>query len=242
MTIYHPSQRPLRLWPGVAAVVLQWLLFIGLPLVAKDLAIFGMLGGVAFGLIVLVWWLFFSRAPWLERLGAIVIMIGAVAATRFFVDPSIAGAGMGRMLPILSLMPLSLGLVAALVMGRNLSTPARRGLMVVAILIACGSFTLIRTGGVSGGGVSDFHWRWTPTPEERLLAQAANEPTVPVTAPPAPAPAPSIPGMDSGKPLPESSSTRKSADPAAKTTAAATTHTETAGSRGVARLSRSRTR
>jgi outer membrane protein assembly factor BamB len=48
-------------------------------------------------------------------------------------------------------------------------------------------FVLLRTGGVVSGLIgSEFHWRWTPTPEERLLAQAAVEPTTP---PPAPAPA-----------------------------------------------------
>jgi outer membrane protein assembly factor BamB len=48
--------------------------------------------------------------------------------------------------------------------------------MAVAILLACGLFTMLRTGGVSGDGDPDLHWRWTPTPEERLLAQTANEP------------------------------------------------------------------
>jgi outer membrane protein assembly factor BamB len=48
--------------------------------------------------------------------------------------------------------------------------------MVAAILLACGVFTLLRTAGISGEGESDFHWRWTPTPEERLLALAGDEP------------------------------------------------------------------
>jgi outer membrane protein assembly factor BamB len=47
--------------------------------------------------------------------------------------------------------------------------------MVATILLACGVFTLLRTGGMSGDGDSDFHWRWTPTPEERLLALADDE-------------------------------------------------------------------
>src|SRR5262249_9257242 len=54
-----------------------------------------------------------------------------------------------------------------------------------AILMACGVLTLLRTGGISGDGASDLHWRWTQTPEERLLAQSGNEPTV---QPPAPTP------------------------------------------------------
>ncbi len=65
-------RKPLRLWPGVVAVVLQWLLWFVVPIVAPDAAMFAMLGGVACGLAVVVWWLFFSRAPWSERLGAFV--------------------------------------------------------------------------------------------------------------------------------------------------------------------------
>jgi hypothetical protein len=74
-------KKPLRLWPGVVAVVLQWLLWLVVPLVARDAAMVGMLGGVALGLVVVVWWLFFSRAPWVERVGAIVLMVVAVVAT-----------------------------------------------------------------------------------------------------------------------------------------------------------------
>ncbi len=48
--------------------------------------------------------------------------------------------------------------------------------MVVTILLACGVWTLVRTGGVTGTFNSDLNWRWTKTPEERLLAQSGNEP------------------------------------------------------------------
>ena len=58
--------------------------------------------------------------------------------------------------------------------------------MAAAILLAFASLGLIRTGGFTAGMKHDFAWRWTPTPEERLLAA---EPTVPSAAP-APAAAP----------------------------------------------------
>ena len=41
-----------------------------------------MIGGVVCGLAVAVWWLFFSRAPWPERVGAIVVIAGAVYWSR----------------------------------------------------------------------------------------------------------------------------------------------------------------
>ncbi len=176
-------KKPLRLWPGLVAVALQWLLWFVVPIVVPDGMMYGVIGGAVCGLAILLWWLFFSRAPWVERVGAIVLIVVSVVATKRVVHPSIAGAMMGMMLPIFSIPFLSLALVAAAAAGRRLSNGARRTLIVAAILIACAGFTLIRTGGISGEGISDLHWRWTPTPEQRLLTQAANEP------PPQPAPA-----------------------------------------------------
>ena len=177
------SQKPLRLWPGVVAVVLQWLFWLVLPFVSRDAAMVGMLGGVACGLAVLVWWLFFSRAPWADRLGAIVLMVVAVIATKRVVHPSIAGAGMGMLIYIYAIPALSLALVVWAVASRRLSSGLRRASMVAAIVLACGVFTVLRTGGITGDADSDFHWRWTKTPEERLLAQAGDEPTTPTSAP-----------------------------------------------------------
>jgi outer membrane protein assembly factor BamB len=190
-------RKPLRLWPGVVAVVLQWLVWFVVPTVVPDAMMFGMIGGVVCGLAVVLWWLFFSRAPWSERIVAIVLMIVAVFATKFIVHPSIANAGMGMMMFIYSIPVLSLALVAWTTATRGLSSGPRRATMVAAILLACGVFTILRTGGISGDAVSDLHWRWTPTPEERLLAQAGDEPAI--------APASTAPGAEAPvKPLPAS--------------------------------------
>ena len=177
-------RKPLRLWPGVAAVVLQWLLWFVVPVVAPDATMYAMLGALACALVVVVWWLFFSRAPWAERVGAIVLMVVAVIATKRVVHQSIANAGMGMLLPIYAIPVLSLALVVAAVASRRMSSGPRRTVIVGAILLACGVFILIRTGGITGEAHSDLHWRWTKTPEERLLAQAGDEPTTqPANAP-----------------------------------------------------------
>ena len=176
------SQKPLRLWPGVAAVALQWLFWLVVPIVSRDAAMVAMLGGVACGLAVLVWWLFFSRALWAERLGAVVLMVVAVVATKRVVHQSIAGAGMGMLLYIYAIPALSLALVAGAVFSRRLTSGPRRVSLVAAIVLACGVFTLLRTGGITADANSDFHWRWTKTPEERLLAQAGDEPATPTSA------------------------------------------------------------
>ncbi|MGH9313936.1 MAG: PQQ-binding-like beta-propeller repeat protein [Vicinamibacterales bacterium] len=195
----------------MVAALLLLLVGFGIPVLMPDAAIFGVLGGIALGLVIVLWWLFFSRAPWSERLGALVLMIVAVFATRPIVHESIRGGMMGRMLFVFSIPVLSLALVAWAVASRRLSTGPRRASMVAAILLGCGVFTLVRTGGISGEGISDIHWRWTKTPEERLLAQASEEPA-PLAPPPA-ATAPVEPPARAGE---SPAATPPSAPPAVK--------------------------
>ena len=65
-------------------MILQWLLRFVLPVVETDAMVYGILAALVGGLAVLLWWVFFSRAPWLERLGAVVLIIVAFLATRPF--------------------------------------------------------------------------------------------------------------------------------------------------------------
>src|SRR5262249_11395156 len=183
--MYVPAvQKPLRLWPGVLVVVLQWLAWLVLPMVVPEAALYGMLGGVlGGGLAVILWWLFFSRAPWLERVAAIVMMPVALFATMQIVHPSIANGAMGMLLPFYAIPVLSLALVCWAGASRRLSSGPRLASIVATLLLGCGGFTLLRPGGMTGDGDADFHWRWTPTPEELLLALADDEPRVPPSPP-----------------------------------------------------------
>jgi outer membrane protein assembly factor BamB len=129
----------------------------------------------------------FSRAPWLERVAAIALMPVVVLAVRPLVHQSIENGFMGNMMFIFSIPFLSLALVSWAAATQRLATPSRFMFLFPAMFLATGALALVRTGGITGDSRSDFHWRWTPTPEERLLAQATPEATVAV---PAPAPAP----------------------------------------------------
>jgi outer membrane protein assembly factor BamB len=165
----------------VVAVVLQWLLWFAVPIVAPEALLYGMLGALICAAVIVVWWVLFSRAAWPDRIGAIVLMVVAVMATKRIVHQSIAGGMMGMMLPVFSIPALSLALVAAATVGRRLTNATRRALILAAIVLGCGVFLLLRTGGITGEANSDWHWRWSKTPEERLLAQAADEPSAPTT-------------------------------------------------------------
>ncbi len=168
--------KPLRLWPGVIAVVLQWLLRFGVPLAVPEALALGVLGGLIGGLVVIVWWAFFSRAPRSERWGAVVLMIVALFATSRILHESIGTAMMGMMFVIYAIPVLSLAFVAWAVACRRLSDRPRRRVMVATILLACGVWALVRIDGYNAAGVSDFAWRWTATPEERIVVEAGDEP------------------------------------------------------------------
>jgi hypothetical protein len=192
----NPTPRkPLRLWPGVALGIFVAIARFALPIVVGEATIFGfslamlgVMGGMIGALLIVLWWLFFSRAPWVERLGAIVLATVALVMTERVVHPSIAGGMMGRMLPVYAFPVLTLALVVWVVGARRLTGARRYASMVAATVLTCAIFTLLRTDGIRGAG-SDFHWRWTATPEEKLLAQADEEPK-PSPPPPPPAAAP----------------------------------------------------
>ena len=181
------SRKPLRLWPGVAAAVLLVLVGYVIPIFAPRYAGLGMMGAAVCGLIVILWWLLFSRARWYERLGAIVLMIAAAMfIEKYVVHASIAGGAMGNLTYVLAIPTLSVALVAWAAVSRRLGAGARGAAVVIAVLLGCLPWMVVRTGGINADGRSDFHWRWTKTPEELLLAQAHDEPT-PVVPAPAPA-------------------------------------------------------
>jgi outer membrane protein assembly factor BamB len=97
---------------------------------------------------------------------------------------------MGNLSYILAIPTLCIALVGWAWVSRRLRPGPRFAAAFFAAALGCLPWVLLRTGGISGSGTSDFHWRWSQTPEERLLAHAADE--TPVAAPAAPARAPAV--------------------------------------------------
>ncbi len=180
-------QKPLRLWPGVVIVVLQWLVRFGLPIVMPGFEGFriAFAGGFFGAVAILVWWVFLSRAPRADRWGALFLMVFALVVTLRINHESMGLMWcLGYAIPV-----LNLALVAWAVGSRHLPDGLRRTTMVATILLACGMWTLVRTDGMTGDHVSKFAWRWTETPEERLLAQSTDESSALRLAPAAARPA-----------------------------------------------------
>lgn len=180
----------MRIWPGVVAAILMVLVRFIAPLVSPDqgslLAVLAPLGG---GVLILLWWLFFSRVRWAERLGVLAVLIAAGYLALFIVHPSIRGGLMGMMVPFALAIPgLSLALVVWASLTRRAGFRARYAAFAGIVAATLALFAMVRTDGIFGG-VPRLTWRWTPTAEDRLLARAANDKTLaaPATVPAAPA-------------------------------------------------------
>ena len=169
------QQRSLRLKAGIIIAILTILVRFGIPSVFPMAAAVGVLGGLLGGLLILVWWALFSRAPRTERWVAVALMIVAMIVTSQFIDKSLLTGMRGMMFPAYSLPVLSLAFVLWAVATRHLADKLRWVLMIVTILLFSGMWTLVRSDGISGHSVADFAWRWAETSEEQLLARTSNE-------------------------------------------------------------------
>ncbi|RPH33541.1 MAG: hypothetical protein EHM93_04465 [Bacteroidales bacterium] len=168
-----PNQpNPLRLWPGVVFVTLQWLLRYAIPAIEPDAIIYGVLGVILFGLAIVIWWVFFSKAPRFERWFAIPLIIVALVGTFQILDKSIATANMGLMFAIYSIPVMCLAFVVWTMISRNFSLKLRRTTMVATILLASGFWAFLRTDGMDAELHHELKWRWAKTAEEQLLYQA----------------------------------------------------------------------
>jgi outer membrane protein assembly factor BamB len=190
-------QKLLRVWPGIVAVVLQWVFRFGVKELFPGIQGFGyaVIGSLVFFLVIIAWWAFLSRARWKERLAALALIAAAVFGTWFLKHESMWLQWLfAYAVPVLSLAFVTWALAT-----RRLPNRVRHATMAATILIACGAWLLLRQDGINGDHNATFGWRWSPSAEERLLAQQATDPT---TSTSAPAPATTAPAPTNTQPTP----------------------------------------
>ncbi len=163
---------PLRLWPGILVAVAMVALRVLLHWLDPGNGGIGILGGILGTVLILIWWLFFSRAGWRARLGVLLLMGALLAATSRLVHPSISNGMMGMLLPIYAMPVMCLALVIWASTTRRLTNAGRRGSLAAAFLVVCCGFLILRTDGISGDAVSNFRLRWTPSAEDQLLSNS----------------------------------------------------------------------
>ncbi len=168
------QERSLRLWPGLMIVALQWTVRWLVPLAFPDALAVGVLAGLLGGLGVIAWWLFWSRVPWFERLAGVGLIAVTLAVARLFLHPSVRDSMLGLMFPVYAVPVVSLAFVSWAAISERLSPLPRWMALAVLLFVSGGMWTLVRTAGMTGSADNDFAWRWSPTPEDRLLAQTPN--------------------------------------------------------------------
>jgi hypothetical protein len=136
MQLDDRERKPLRLWPGIAFAALLVCFHLAVPLLGPAGPPLRFLGGLVGGLLILLWWLFFSRAPWSERIGAIALMAVATLVTSRFLHISIGDPGKGPLFPILAIPATSVALVAWAVATARLSDRVRRASLIATNLAA----------------------------------------------------------------------------------------------------------
>ncbi len=164
-----------RIWPGVVIIVALWAVRIwggigeGSPgkfffayVIAPLIATIGLL----------LWWLLLSRVRWSDR-GLVVGAYVALAA--------IAVAVCGQDFPMMALILYALPVVGSvwvgwLILSLGMAWPLRRTLLLTSLALAFGAFMLLRVDGMDGAFAATFNWRWTPTPEQKLLAELSKAP------------------------------------------------------------------
>src|SRR5688572_17872660 len=135
-------QQLLRVWPGVVAVVLQWVFRFGVKEFFPGIQGFGyaVIGSLILFVIIVLWWTFFSRARWRERLTGLALIVFALALTWFLKHDSM-------WLPWLfayAVPVLSLAFVTWAVATRRLPNNIRQATMAATILLACGVWLVFR--------------------------------------------------------------------------------------------------
>ncbi len=189
-----PPLKPLRLWPGVVAIVLLILsrFFVKALIPGFEGFMWAIEGSFGCAVAVILWWLLFSRAPCLDRVGAIVLIFTALASAWFVKHESMGPAWMFAYAAPFVLVAF----VGAAFAARNLPDSRRRLLIGAAILLSSLGWTLFRTEGIDGDHRAAFAWRWSATTEQHLLAK-------PLPAEALVEPAPSQPARPAEAPKPE---------------------------------------
>jgi outer membrane protein assembly factor BamB len=189
--------RPLRIWPAVilaAGIVIVNLAVIFFPELMQEgslvVILLAMMGPALLGLLIVLWWLLFSRASWRERIQGL-LAIGVVGLlTFFFADKSMQGFPL-----VLGALPTGMAAFAgAVILTSRTSSSTRLMVALIALVAGFGYWTLLRFDGMYGTAKLERSWRWEPTAEDRYLASLTGNTTT-GTADTSPLATPEWPGF-----------------------------------------------
>jgi outer membrane protein assembly factor BamB len=175
-----PAAGRLRLWPAVVIVALQWALIKVPGWVAPNNGLLQFMCMFWAPIVTIaalaVWWVFFSRLRWVDRLFGVLAFAAALGGARLLCHPSF------HFSLLLSTLPwLATAWAAWLLVTPALRWPVRRAGLFLVFLLVAGYSCLLRFDGVDGSFAGETSWRWSPTAEDRFLAERAG--TQPAASP-----------------------------------------------------------
>ena len=176
----NPSPfRLLRTWPPL--LLIAGMVAMGfLPNLVQEPSTIWIAAAPAFGptlcgILIILWWLFASRATWRERITGFVGVLVAVFVTQMLVDPSMRG-------PAIMWLTIPMGTAAfaiGAVLGSRSRSFKRTATAILLATVGFGFSTSLRSEGLWGDFRPKFSWRWKLSPEERILANRETPPKSP---------------------------------------------------------------
>jgi outer membrane protein assembly factor BamB len=165
--------KAIRWWPALLLIVLMFAIrhmpgLVESPTLPMFIAAF--MGPAILSGVILLWWLFASRATWKEKLIGFFSVVLIAVGTVVLLDKSMRDMNL-----MFYIIPTGVGLfAAAMILFAN--QPSRRLLVaVVAALVGFGAWNVLRSEGVTGKFDPTFAWRWTMSAEEKFNAKINQE-------------------------------------------------------------------
>ncbi len=170
----RPSLKPLRLWiPMIILPLMALVRFV--PKLINDgpssIWMVSAFGPFLLALLIVIWWMFLSRASWQERIAGMLAIAASFALIASLVDESMQGPPL-----IVLTVPLGIaGFAVSLIALKSVLAFKRTWYSVLVALFCFGFSGLLQNHGVWGDFAFDFDWRWNTTPEERFLASRSEK-------------------------------------------------------------------
>ena len=166
--------RPLRIWIPVLLLVIMIAMRFCLHVFENVPQLIGpaIFGPIVCSALLVLWWLFASRATWKEKMVGFIGLIVVGGITMFAMHPSMRGPAI-----MFVTAPMGFGLFGlGAVLCSRCAVMKRAITAVLFALVGFGASIFMRTDGLWGNNEFGLYWRWSPTPESRLLAGEGTAP------------------------------------------------------------------
>lgn len=172
MSSMKPEYRRLRIWIPIGLLAVMAVARFVPGMIEDGPAMIWMVsafGPFLAGLLLMLWWMFLSRARWTERLVGLVGLIVIIAIVTVSVHPSVRG-------PLVPVMTIPMGLAGfalGLCLFSRLLSFRRTWIGLVLALLGASYSLLFQNYGTRGDFAFDLDWRWNLSPEQEFLAERA---------------------------------------------------------------------